>query len=408
MDIQKVLDSCGTDKEVETYVYLEQLVNDGSPSGFTSVHQVSEEFRPQLCRVFDLPVYGVDRSDIDLFLANPSESLRKIVEDIESQVKFCLHPDLKNQIEAAEPDRYQQVSPTASSRTVITRGSNEPYFIKLHYEGLLGRVDRKLTPKRVLGAAQISSELDYLIERGLVSDAFAFLPESYGATTMIHGREIGITYREYKPRPVFEDRLMIPAFSLFSEDKGSPDDLSLLRQILSRFDDKDSKFYDLIKLLIESFRTITLDGGLWPENHAQNILLEMDSYANFTRVVHRDLYEFYLDVQRRHEKGLSTDGFRKFLDRNSDRYLYFGQKSYLFDFKFGDYVLSPLVDDFCKAFGRKPSDVRGDIKDIFVSSSPEWRVQFDPYDSYFYFPKVERTYVNNRPNLLKAKNPKFR
>ncbi len=71
MDIQKVLDSCGTDKEVETYVYLEQLVNDGSPSGFTSVHQVSEEFRPQLCRVFDLPVYGVDRSDIDLFLANP-------------------------------------------------------------------------------------------------------------------------------------------------------------------------------------------------------------------------------------------------------------------------------------------------------------------------------------------------
>jgi len=408
MLLKDVLDSCGRDDEIEKYVYLEQQVNDGSPSGFTTVHQVTARFRPQLCNVFSLPAYFIPGSSSEAFTAEPSLEIKHAIEEFNQKVLFCLHPDLKKLLGYSEPEKEISVSPTASSRTVVTRDTPFPFFIKLHYEGLLGRVHRKLSRKRVLGASLISQDLDYLAKNGTLSDSFAYLPESYSLVTRFMDKEIGVTYREYRPRPMRQKRVMIPVFSLFSGDRQKPDCPTLLAQYLCDYEKRYEKFQEMVRLLIEAFRTITLDGGLWPENHAQNILLEMDSSGVPRRVIHRDLYEFYPDIQRRQRNGLTTQGFRKYLDINEDERLYYAQKSYLFDFKFGEYVLTPLIRDFCANFSWQIDKVIQDTKDIFRESSPEWIDEFSPYDSYFYFPPIEQTYVDNKPNLLEGKNPLYR
>lgn len=407
MQLDKILNSDSTEDELNNYIYLEQFVNEGSPSGFTSVHQVPDEFRPGICHDFSLPFIQKTRKDILAYLDSPSEDVSNLVHNARDTITFYLHPVLADQLSVNDIDGTISVSPTASSRTVIVN-STTPTFIKLHYQGLLGRVDRKMSNKRVRGGTLISSEIDNLSSINRLSDSFAYLAESYGMVTNINGHEIGLCHREYVPRPQADNnRLILPFFSLFAQDK-LKDDPSLLTQMLCNNSDPLNYFLDhIISLVIEAFRTIVEDAGLWPENHAQNILLEVDRMGDPTRIVHRDLYEFYPDIQIRNGLGLSSDLFEKTMDEEKDEDFYYKQKSYLFDFKLGNYVLMPLVCDFCKNFNYPKDKVIGKIKEIFNSNTSILK-QLLPCEKSYCLPSIENTYKDGRPLFQDFGSPVFR
>ena len=83
-------------------------------------------------------------------------------------------------------------------------------------------------------------------------------------------------------------------------------------------------------------------------------------------------------------------------------------KSYLFDFKLWEYVLYPLVKDFCKNYWYSEKQIIDEIIELFESISWEWKEIFYPYNKYYYFDKVVNTYINWKPNFKEWKNPRFR
>ena len=267
-----------------------------------------------------------------------------------------------------------------------------------------------MTKKRVKGAKIISEELDLLTRKWILASSFAFFPESYGLVTSKYGKEIWMTYREYTPRPYIKgERLMIPFFSLFGKDPLKRNDPTLLTQILSyKTHKKDFFLNKLIKSLLISFKTLVLDWGLVPESHGQNIVLEIDPDLKNMRIIHRDLYEFYADIQLREKNKLDVSKFYKTLDINKDKEIYFQMKSYLFDFKLGEYVLYPLVQEFCKMYWYQEKNIINEIIDLFESLSPEWRNIFKPYNKYYYFENIVNTYINGKPNFKEGLNPRFR
>jgi hypothetical protein len=134
----------------------------------------------------------------------------------------------------------------------------------------------------------------------------------------------------------------------------------------------------------------------------------MDKNGDPARIIHRDLYEFYPDIQIRRKLGLKTDQFEKTMDIEKDENFYYQQKSYLFDFKLGEYVFRPLVKTFCRDFKYPENEIINKIREIFQGSSPTWKEIFKPYEKAFCLPPLETTYKNGKPLFQDFGMPIFR
>lgn len=411
MNLQSLIDNIGTEKGFEDIVYMENIINDGSPSWFTDIHRLKERFRPWNIHGFGIPYDLIARTKADIFLANPSDSIKNIAKNKREEVQFLLHP------EEFEKWNYRCVwaihgYPTASWRTVLIDNWEDSYYAKLHYSWILWRVWREMTRKRVEWAWHISSELDNLIKQWLLNDAFSFLPESYWiVTTWYWWQEVWMSYRESTPRWCNQKWkwIVIPFFSLFWKDKLRPQDEFLLIQILLQYNNPKDYFINrVVRTLLVAFHTILMDWWLIPENHWQNISLQIDTNCRVTSIIHKDLYEFYADLQMREAKGLGSTKFHKVLDKTINPDVYFQMKSYMFDFKLWEYVLYPMVKVFCEYFWYPEKLIIDEIIDLFESLSTEWKEIFYPYDTYYRFDNVEKTYVNWRPDFKVGWKPRFR
>src|SRR5205085_11443862 len=101
--------------------------------------------------------------------------------------------------------RTVTVIPTASGRTVYCSSLDPPLYFKLHYDGILGRVDRKLPVKKAVAGFEISEELTKLWGNSLTSTHFSFLPEPFAiiktCTSNQIIEEIGCVLRNTVPYP---------------------------------------------------------------------------------------------------------------------------------------------------------------------------------------------------------------
>lgn len=123
--------------------YMERVVNNGSKSGFTNIHNTSLRTNPFFSEGFYVNKLIVSEEFINCY-GKPKQEYPFL-----SETNFIfIHPDWKildyaqdfSSLGTIEDSIW--VIPTSSSRTVRIRGSHA--YLKLHYPGMIGRLKREL------------------------------------------------------------------------------------------------------------------------------------------------------------------------------------------------------------------------------------------------------------------------
>jgi hypothetical protein len=406
---------------VPALIHMERYVNKGSPSGFTSKYTTSAKYDPRLgSSNFQLPYYIFPPNTIEVFGDYQIANI-KFFETIQDGIPFFVHPDMvdifSNQFKLDDfsPEKIRgeiTVVPTANGRTVLSLDSSFPFYIKLHYEGCLGRVSRGLPRKKAIAGPEVFSDLALCIEHQLQPNQFAVLPEFLALIKSCPSEripEIGLVIRGITPLPSIPGRYLIPFFSLFSKDEKSPADDYLLTQILQRSASPEQTLLDkIIVPILRCYTFLVFERGLVPEINAQNILLELDDEAIPTRIVHRDLQGFEKDITIRQRNALPIafhSAPYKCIDLKENHDLYFKRHSFSYDFKLSQYIFDELLDVAQIDFGISTARFQEDIRDAFHTFTEGEPEHFRPIDKWYAHEKVLLT--GERP-YIELDNPKYR
>lgn len=363
----------------EVFIYLERNVNARFPLQGEFV-DVPEVYRPDIGEEkFEIPFSILEDYEAEYFEFFPDLEIKKTM--TQGGNKFFIHPVMvsdyieKGMMNVLRFHGSFSVSPTSSTRSLLTRDRDKNFMIKVNLERRLGENVRKLKRNQIEHSNKIMQELG----KAELPDGFGYFPETIGLSYSIcNDREdnkdyqAGMLVREFATRPVVDDkRFVIPFFSLFSLDKNNKEHDPLLAQIVEHVagnlgvSEYEVFVNQILNPLITTWAYFIINRGINPDIHAQNALLEIDENGNPTRILYRDFQEFFVDLERRESLGLSTD-FKRNILRPEDKVRQIGDRvittskerkkvhySYTYDHKIGrvlDYfsiVLSkfPSCDD---------------------------------------------------------------
>lgn len=190
--------------------------------------------------------------------------------------------------------------------------------------------------------------------------------------------------REAVPRPLVEDRFLIPCFALYAGDSKQPDDPPLLVQMIERLDAEPASFVvnEIFVPVIECWSRIARERGLLMQSHAQNTLLEIDRDFQPRRVVHRD-FDVWVDLETRCRAGLESPfigvGIRPDMVHPVEQFYSLVYDRFI-GHEFFDYVLAVLK----RFFGIDEESVRSRVREAFHRCFPD-ADRFFPTHSMFYF-----------------------
>ncbi len=349
MNLQKIIEM----GKIHSLIYLENFVNQGSPSGFSSQGKVLGEFAAG--RI--LP--------IEIFLIKPNSpileySIQNIV--INSSLQhgiLAIHPLVMNQLDKdkniTEYEVLDKINAyvTASGRTVLAQIQDKYTFIKLHFPRVLGRVNRHLPLRKAIAGVEISNIIVECMKKKHLKDV-GILPEIKCCGTIQGGLDDSISFIERSATIINNtcsdtSSFLIPGFSLFSPDIKCPGDKLLIQQICEQFHIyKPRDFYErIIHPLLVGYLKLTFEYGLMPEINAQNILYAIDLNKQLIYPVLRDMgrVEKLLYINS-HLETLLSYPYKTIHENQRDYAL--KRHSFSFDFKLTQYVLQPLVESFCK------------------------------------------------------------
>lgn len=205
---------------------MERYVNDGSPSGFTFAYPTSDATCPRSSPgAFKLFEFAA-KAGVTLWDLGVVPPLLGTAADV-SKSSIYVHPDmlgsslLSSLVQPSFRESWFVVEPTASARTVRVESDTPERYLKLHYEGRLGRVRRRISLQHAQAATETDEMLMGLVQRGQVPETFAFLRET-GARVLrseVEGKDVqwGMVWRNAQPFGAHADRIryIVPAFSLF-------------------------------------------------------------------------------------------------------------------------------------------------------------------------------------------------
>ncbi len=406
------LDRIIKEKE-KAYIYMERYVNNGSPSGFDRKHTSSKATAPRSKSPnYDLLVLRFDES-IEM------KTIGEDVGIIGERCIFC-HPDNLNNAILHELNNHfdivdrVRVVPTASARSVKLLGTD--YFIKLDYMGFLGRVRRNLDYQHLISACEVTRDICSGIDTGVYNSKFGILKENKGRVAYLPRKEggfyeFGYLIRDATPYHRLSDKelFLIPAFSLFAKDLYAPMYKPLLLQLYehSGKNINDFAFCNLLGPILDCYFDALVNHGFSMEAHAQNTLIAIDSAYQIKLIVSRDMESVDKDLTLREYLGIQSkiNALDYKCIRKTD-YNYIIKHSFMFDFKLGEYLLSPIIDLLTSVEGFKREDVVNKMKEkscSYISLLPNG-----------YFPEVWYNYENRQFNegekrpYISNENPKYR
>ncbi len=299
------------------------------------------------------------------------------------------------------------VTPTASTRTLLTYKRDYNFMIKTDLDKRHYRFVRRLKGSSVLHSIQISRELERITSSESLEE-YSFLPESIGIIAGDADKGAGVLFREIVPRPtVPNSRVLIPYFSLYAKDLKRPADLPLLIQLVKHnsIPGKELNYFTDVILgkIVRNWTKFATQYGLLIELHGQNTLLEIDENFRPQRIVHRDFQSIYVDRKIREQHRMSIP-FQKHIvgeESGTDRPKQF---SIAYDHLVGDFLLDRLTTTFLEYFPKYSyRDVTKNVKNIFRSGFPNANEIF-PNRTYTYGPQI-----GNDVNLIiKHPQPIFR
>ena len=377
----------------DSHPYLERHVNRRSRtySPFAGDADIADQYHPEHgITQFGIPAAELPREWVTLHTSDPDTALRDTYEH-DGRVLLPIHPQLLDERSAPYIDHLRPYikenvftgQPTASPRTLYTAGTDAypAHYIKCHYPRRLSRFRRRLRRPVIDLHLAINAEMPFI-----EYERFAYLPEVLGVTYGDDIYGIGTLIRESNARPhVDEERIYVPAFSLFSTDFGAEDDEPLLAQLI-RYHDADPVEFtarEIVEPLIRSW-CAGVDRGLIFECHAQNTLFELDRSYNVTRLVYRD-FDDYIDPRIRNEKGLHINFSKDVLeyDEDTDPALIY---SLNYDSQLGEHHLAYHAACIERFFERPATELKQHAQDL----------------AHRYFPRIDdflpstRAYYENR------------
>lgn len=393
------------------YIYMERYVNDESPSGNTSKYNTSLETRA--------------KGGNECFYLSSVEFPETInVQDFGVKPDFfkwemLVHPDMidKPIFEKSKSKNREAllIAPTASSRTVKAL-DNDGWFLKLNYQGLIGRLDRNVGRSQAISAIEVSKIIVNAIDTGKLPDKFFFLREQFARVVDLIDEkgdtyEWGIVLREPIAYPFRNEvKYLIPSFSLFSSDDKNPTHPTLLTQLIKRQSKsiEDFLFEDLIAPVFDCYFHLIIHCGLQLECHAQNTMFAVNDNFKILGVVAKDAESIDKDISLMEElkigHEIQTLGYKCL--RRSD-YNYQIMHSFMFDFKLGEYLISPIIADAEKNFQFDRDKLHQRIKKhnhIFIQKLPN---DFFPSNEWFDYGNEVHDRTKPRP-YRRNENPAFR
>lgn len=399
----------------DSLLHLERYVNKGSPSGFTYTYAVSERYDPRHPeKYFELPCINIAKDSCIFFPSSNSGSSNFFVND---KVLFPVHPDMLSEAIANFKangiqelgERVQiKAAPTASMRTVLAHTLEGPIYIKLHYNGIIGRINRGLPLAKAKAGVEITNILK---NTTYLPQSFSFFPEETAISTKCAHRasEFGVILRNSQAYPTKNGEIyLIPFFSLTSKDLLAPNDPFLLPQICDFHKSPLDIFEKIISLVIESYLFLVFENGLIPEINAQNILLEVNEDYFPQRIVLKDLMGWEKDLTIRDELGLSNNfaSYPYKCIKKENGKIYYVRHSFSYDFKLGHYIFNDLIDCITKHYSIESEVLYKVIRNSFAkfAKGREFKY-FRPWNKWYSHPKCLLT--KERP-YLKNSNPKAR
>ncbi|WP_316186253.1 MULTISPECIES: IucA/IucC family protein [unclassified Bradyrhizobium] len=374
--------------DLEVYLHLERYVNRGSPSGFSDVNTTS-------------PGTSAKGSERGFHL--PSVEFPSTVECVEYGLApsflpsgyLPLHPDMMSNDSfkrcTTVNREFRFVSPTASERTVMDR-SGDGWFYKLSYNELIGRAPRLITTQHAQSAVEVTSFISSAIQAQTLPRGLYFMRETFGRVFKVpnSGRldEWGVVLREPRPYPHEPTiKLLLPAFAAFSKDSQSPNDALILHQLYERQSKsiEDFLFEDLIAPVYDCYFSLLQNCGMQIEAHAQNIMFALDGSLQIRGVVIRDAESVDKDFSLIETLGLAinpTETDYKCL--RLGQYNYHIMHSFMFDFKLGEYLVSPLIECAADKYDVNRSTLVERIKKHNATHLEKLPHDFFPSDSKWY------------------------
>jgi len=330
-----------------SFMYLERYLNDGSPSGFSIINTPTPGFRAlDSINSFEIPIF--DCSEFDAVSVGNSHTLAAKL--------LPVHPDMTDAFEAIVGKtsfRKLKAMPTSSGRTLLVFSDNGSFYAKVAYQGLLGRVTRRMTKAHVLSAIEVSSVYESAIAAGKMPRSFHIYREHCGLHFLDSGplENWGYVERAIAPYPE-GNHIEIPAFSLIAKNIEGKHLFRDLLEVSPSLCTIDGFFTLIIQPLLDLYFSSLITLGLQPECHAQNVVFLLDCKYIPIGVALRDMESVDKDLPLIEERNLDkefTPTQYKFLSRKS--YNYQIMHSFMYDFKLGEYLIGPLVDAWAKLNG---------------------------------------------------------
>jgi len=364
---------------------MERFSNDGSPSGFSDINTTSPGHRPSdPVPHFLLPLYHC--SDF-----NPVRlgGFTKV-----TQALYPVHPDMVDRFERLtklKPALELKAAPTSSPRTLYVEQPSCPLFIKLAYQGLIGRVTRRMTRRHVTSAIEVSLCFKDAIESKRLPKHIQIMHEYSGTHFGDEGPLTDWGFVERNPLIAgFPNAILVPSFSLFATRGGSvPPLLHQLMNLSASLLQPEAFFDQFLIPLLDLYFDPVIALGLQAEAHAQNVIYLLDSQYSPVAVALRDMESVDKDAGIMEYFGLApkiTDYTYKTLNKTD--YNYQIMHSFMFDFKLGHYLLGPMVDcwgekagnsavraieEMIRAYSKKKADPLPDDffpKDVWYNYDP--------------------------------------
>lgn len=388
-------------------LYMERYVNNGSPSGFTWINQTSNDTSPlggkeyffldRLCVEDKIEVIG----DIPTFF------------DLLGNNSIFIHPDMRK-LYSKKGLQIQKscirVSPLSSSRTVKLLDFSG--YVKLNYNGIIGRIDRSLTDRHAYFSVEMTEYLRNALKKSIYSK-LAFFPEPGAIVYRNEDLNIGMVYRDenVSGKNVNRIKYIIPMFSSFSNDKNATDD-TLIIQLIKKSQKKPDEYIlnNLIFTIIDNYFNLLLNEGIQPEWHAQNLLLGIDDDYSIVALIMRDLESIDIDQSLQESIGIRKL-FKSYPYKylNNNQYNYQIKHSFMYDFKIGEYIFKPIIKCVSEYYNLREEMFERKIKEYSKQYIEKLPKDFFPIDgSWYSFEKVliDRS-ISKRP-YIKNKGVKYR
>jgi len=261
-----------------------------------------------------------------------------------NEILFPVHPDVVHTLDVSLRRKlaFQKVlpilaMPTASPRTALIEYRGWAGFLKLDYPFVLGRFPRPLAGPKLRHGIFVSR---LLTNAAAELQGVNHFPEF--ACAEIQGakdQRVGVLFRELLPTGPRYDSLYCVA-SLFGHDSLAIEDSTpLVLGLAKQHGGVEWIATRVLRPLLVSFWKLVIEYGLWPEPHAQNILLGVNTDGT-TGVVWRDCQGVWVD--RELAPVLAGDEEYHIMPRGSADAP--RRRSFLYDWMLGTYVLQPLIE----------------------------------------------------------------